>query len=124
VIPLRAGTFLGISAVSAYCAKLSPGVLRSTSVSLEVGGFRGEIGWRSGIFEFCLWRSAFVTVEVVAPARFTFCIVRRNFPLGVQNPIVSRGSRWRLFGNSRLDAVRSRAILNGFTFIDVSLARV
>jgi hypothetical protein len=80
-----------------------------------------EMVWRSGIFEFCTRGSAAGKFEVVALVRFTFCIVRRNFSLGVQNPMVLHGTRRRLFGNCSLDAVRWRAILDGFTFIDFSL---
>jgi hypothetical protein len=61
--------------------------------------------WRSGILEFCLSEFALVTIEVVAPVRFTFCIVRRGPTLGVRNSIVLRGARRRLAGNSSLGAV-------------------
>ena len=85
-----------------------------------VAGRRREMVWRSGIFEFCTDGSALGDFEVVAPVRFTFCIVRRGPTSGVQNPVVLRGARRGLFGNSSLDEIRSRAILDGFTFIDFS----
>ena len=57
-------------------------------------------------------------MEVVAPVRFTLCIVRKGSLIGVQNPVILRGVQQRLLGNSSLDAVRSRAIFDELTCID------
>ena len=76
--------------------------------------------WRSGIFEFCTSGLRSVIIEVVAPCDLRFASCGGVPHRGVRNPIILRGARRRLFGNSRLDAVRSRAILDGFMFIDFS----
>jgi hypothetical protein len=59
-----------------------------------------------------------VIIEVVVPVCFTLCIADRGPTYGARNPFILRGARRGLAGNSRLGAVRLRAILDGFMFID------
>jgi hypothetical protein len=94
-------------------------VFSNTGFALLERGPPRKMVWRSGNFEFCSSVFALVNIEVLAALWFTFCILRRDPTRGVQNSVVLRGARLRLLVNFSLDASRSRAILEGFMFIDL-----